>query len=197
MKLIRRFWNDCRVFTRSPLCRHVTIAVFLGIVVIEAIILLPSYWSREAEFLDRLEHEGIQAAVVSLAAPATPHAGLTSALAAPHVAGIATLSPSGHVLDAVGESIGLAGSGLAGSDGRRLRSSDGGRYEIVLPATKAGLPVGLALRMDSSWVAPELMAFTIRIAGLVLLISVFVNVVTMVLVGKRLIIPMIRLREGL
>ena len=180
-----------------------TVAVFLGIVVIEAIILLPSYWRRESEFLTRLEHEGIQAATVLLSAAAvdgrSPGSGfpLKGVLDVGGVAGIAILDRDGRIVDAAGESVGLARTVTDRSAVHRLRSSDGNRYELYMPAEQTPFSVGLALRLDSSWVAPELVAFTFRILGLVLLISVFVTVVTMLVLGQRLIFPMLRLREGL
>ncbi len=180
-----------------------TVAVFLGIVVIEAIILLPSYWRRESEFLTRLEHEGIQAATVVLSSDTVvsrpPGTGvpLKSVLAVANVVGIAVLDQDGRILDAAGEPVGLTHTVTDRQASRRLRSSEGNRYEIYLPADLTPFPVGLALRLDSTWVAPELAAFTFRIFGLVLLISVFVTVVTMLVLGQRLIFPMLRLREGL
>ncbi len=180
-----------------------TVAVFLGIVVIEAIILLPSYWRRESEFLTRLEHEGIQAATVVLSSGAissqSSGAGvpLKGVLAVADIAGIAVLDQDGRILEAAGEPVGLAHTVTDRQAGHRLRSLDGNRYEIYLPADLTPFPVGLALRLDSTWVAPELVAFTFRILGLVLLISVFVTVVTMLVLGQRLIFPMLRLREGL
>ena len=180
-----------------------TVAVFLGIVVIEAIILLPSYWRRESEFLTRLEHEGIQAATVVLSAadvtgqPPVAGVPLKGVLAVADIVGIAVLDRDGQILDAAGEPVGLARTVTDRSTIHRLRSPDGNRYEIFLPADQTPFPVGVAPRLDSAWVAPELVAFTIRILGLVLLISVFVTVVTMLVLGQRLIFPMLRLREGL
>ncbi len=200
---IRRFRADCRILIQSPLCRHVTVAVFLGIVVIEAIILLPSYWRRESEFLTQLERESVQAAGVLLSAEAVSglsigaQVPLKNILAAHDVVGIAILDQEGRILKQAGEPVGLTHAVIERSATRRLRSPDGNRYEIYLPAETTHFPVGLALRLDSTWVAPELAAFTIRILGLVLLISVFVTVVTMLVLGQRLIFPMLRLREGL
>lgn len=55
----------------------------------------------------------------------------------------------------------------------------------------------LAIRHDSSGIKPELYAFTGRIASLVLLISAFVTVVTMVVLGVTVITPILRLRDDL
>ena len=47
---------------RSPLCRHIALAVVLSIIAIEAVILVPSYWSQEARLLADLgEHARIVA----------------------------------------------------------------------------------------------------------------------------------------
>jgi PAS domain S-box-containing protein len=200
---IRQLRTDFRALIRSPLCHRMTVAVFQGIVVIEAIILLPSYWRRESEFLARLEHEGTQAATVLLSAATSSESYSGTALPlegvidVADITGVAVLDRHGRVIDSAGEAVGLIEKITDRSTIHRSRSSDGSRYEIFIPAKRTDVPLGFALKLDSSWVAPQLVAFTIRIVGLVLLISVFVTVVTMLVLGQRLIFPMLRLREGL
>jgi class 3 adenylate cyclase len=79
----------------------------------------------------------------------------------------------------------------------RKRSLDGRRYDVVWTNRLLGGEYILVVRHDASSVQRELYEFTWRIAGLVVIISAFVSLVTMLVLGATVIAPILRLRDDL
>ena len=63
--MLRLVRNALKV-ARSPLSRRVALAVFVGIILIEAAILFPSYLRRESHLLKELEDKGRLVAVTAI-----------------------------------------------------------------------------------------------------------------------------------
>ena len=108
----------------------------------------------------------------------------------------------GHIYDADGRLIAVFGDapalGLdeARNDSRRARRlGEGDRFELLWPRSESGLPYDIVARADSSWVAAELWAFVIRIAGLVLLISVVSTTAALLVLWRTVLMPLLQLRE--
>ncbi|HIK09983.1 MAG TPA: HAMP domain-containing protein [Oscillatoriaceae cyanobacterium M33_DOE_052] len=105
---------------------------------------------------------------------------------------------------------------------QRQRSSDGDRYDVAWIAQPGhreyplcqslvmilggqekikhrdeGIEMVLVLRLDASGVRWELKKYVVRIAGLVLIICLFVTLTTMVAIGSNLIVPILQLRQAL
>ena len=210
---------------RSPLSRRVALAVFVGIIVIEAAILLPSYLRRENHLLTELEQKGQLIAVNAIKGVSSHHVGdigfdhhrlpesseprrtlsgvemqrriLDHLMHSELIHGAVLVSPGGVFLARRGAVASITNFDLSGSTVSRARSGDGKTYRVYWPAAGTGLDYGFALTLDSSDVDDKLAAYTFRIIQLVLIIAAFLTVVTMMAVGRVLIFPMLRLRDNL
>lgn len=202
---------------KSPICRRLALAVFLGIMVIEAVILLPSYLRRESDLLASLERDGYRIASTTISALGQGmympgRSGIRDAHvdmeihrqmmvealeANDAIEGVVLLHEDGSVAHRRGKPFSMLSLRLDATSVARARSADGRVYEIHWPAAASGLSHGIALRLDSSTVAERLWAYTLRIGGLVLVIALFTTLVTMIAAGYLLIFPMLELKERL
>lgn len=197
-----RLWDRIALLGRSRLCWRITLTVFMAIFLVEAAILVPSYYNYERDLLARLEEAGRSAVIADF----MPLAGggtldLREAGAAltggTMLRGGAVYRPGGAAIGTFGEApltsleAVRAGAPLSGYvDGKR-------RYEVVWNAAETGLPFTIIGRIDSTRIAPELLAFLGRIGGLILLISDFVCLVTMVILGRLVLVPLLTIRNNL
>lgn len=186
---------------RSRLGRRVALIVCLAIVAIEAVILVPSYLRHRDDLLLQLESMGRTAAMAAFA-----HRGHASArdlrqagrllLRVEGITGGALYAPDTGLIASFGE-VPHTGPDVLGPHGGSRLLADGQRFEIVLSPQSVGVPYSIVLRLDASWVGQELTAFVWRIAGLTLLISLFLSVVTLFILNRQVLQPMLRLRDSL
>ena len=192
-----------RTLVRSRLARKVALVTFFGIVCIEAAILFPSYLQLEKQLMERLEDEGSQAVSVAFAAPRDgrerlpPATLLGNLLSAPRVAGVVLYDADGRQVAAVGQTVEMSSLLGDGDTIRRARSDDGRVYEVVWPPQTTLPGHGIAIRFDASGVQAELNAFVIRIIGLTLLIEALATLFVVLVLGHRLILPIMKIRESL
>ena len=162
---------------KSPLAIKVLLGVLLGIVVIEAIILIPSYNKRQhdllldiserthliAETLMRLEDRSIEQRIVTISQ-------------VPEIYGVELVSdkPRQTLVERY--------------------SQESGRLQVLYPLSDGQW---LQLDTDASQVDDELSAYVLRIIGLIVIISAFVTFVTMIILGKLLIKPLLSLTSTL
>ena len=176
------------------------LAVFLGIIVVEAAILIPSARNYERDLFVRLEHAGLASVKAGFLAQA--HYSERNLLFLGElfsrnsdVRGGALYRDDGNLIGTFGETpeltVPVAGNGSG------LLSADGNRYEVFWPAEATGLPFAVIARLDASWIRGEVRAFVWRIIGLVLLISTVVSAVTLLTVGWLVLVPMLGLRRTL
>lgn len=197
------------VYLKCRICWQLALAVFLCIVAIEAVILIPSVRSFERDLLLRLEESSFNA----LAAVAEIYGGeQTSADLAQFegafarttaIRGVSLLGPNGQRIATFGERPDLITNGERTSDSRldrfitgRSRTEDGARYDVRWLQENTGLTGDAVVRLDSSWINDELTAFVIRIAWLVLIISVFVSGGAMIVLGRSILTPMLQVRDA-
>jgi signal transduction histidine kinase/ActR/RegA family two-component response regulator len=207
----------------SPLCRRLALAVFLGIIAIEAAILLPSYLKREGDLLAELERNAYRLGVAMLRenvpggtavdgiigqADGARHDGHKAAhldvervaghmLNSDMVRGVVIFEADGNVAVSIGEPFVLADADFGAGGTIRRRTSGGERYEVYWPRAETGLGRSFALRIDASQVGHLLLAYVARITFLVMIIALFVTAVTMAVLGYLLIFPMLDIREQL
>lgn len=223
---IAKIARNAQMIVRSPICRRLAVVVFLGILLIEAVILLPSYLSRERNLLSNLEKDGLAVASTVIKALSggmptsvtdqadTNQAGaghrpktmdmlihrrmmVDSLIENEFVHGAVLFDEKGSVVEQRGEGFSALAIGEMASD--MLRTPRAGRsfHEVYWPAAQTGLGYGLALKLDASRIDDALRAYTLRIFMLVLLIAAFTTLVTMVAAGYLLIFPLIDLKERL
>jgi two-component system, NtrC family, sensor kinase len=188
-----------RSILTSRLSRQLGLWVFVGILGVEAIIFLPSAYRRKYEQLD----------MISMTAQATIN---TLAIADPETAVFVDRLPK------LKQNAPLLGAGLYSTDGKLINQFGSGTtfsfaqaqaqttqlryqspwcYEIAIPVTLKDGPHYLLLAYDATLVAQDLAAFSLRILGLILLISISVTMMMMWIISRRLINPILQLRSDM
>ena len=177
-------------------------AVFVSIILIEAIILVPSYKNFERDLLTKQREAGFAAVKSGLQAisnlSAEPSETVLHAMyEGQRVVGLRIYDSSGAEHVGFGEIPTLSSSEASKMPNRERRSRDGDRLLVYWPASESGLDHDVAMNLDTGWISQELMAFLFRIAGLVILISVVVTTATLLIVGLLILNPVLKLRENL
>jgi signal transduction histidine kinase len=183
----------------SRLSRQLGLWVFGGILAVEAMIFLPSAYRRKSEQLE----------IIQMTAEATVN---TLAITAPESAGfIDRLSALSQNTPMMGAALYRADGGLVNQFGSvmnfhfepgqsrqsRLRYTSPWRYEMALSVVLQDGPHYLLLAYDATAVAQDLVAFSLRVSGLILLISVSVTILMMWIISRRLINPILLLRSDM
>ncbi|MGB3491620.1 MAG: adenylate/guanylate cyclase domain-containing protein [Elainellaceae cyanobacterium] len=199
--------SSLRLF-RARLSWHVVLWIFASIVVVEAVILVPSYLRREREQLRNLEtisfevlsslmqlpmDEGQQAASDSFSIQYLPQTVNADSV----IRGGELYLPNGELISSFGETPSIAFTPELVNEMSRDRSPNGDRYDVSWPAAKMDGAYVLIVRHDSSAINADLRAFAWRVVGLVLIISIVVTLATMAALGIAVIAPILKLREDL
>lgn len=173
---------------KCRLCWLVTGAVFAAILLIEAIILLPSYFNYERDRLLALQEAGYQAVK---ALPELDAAHLEHLVDQTLVEGVRVQTPQGEVTLQSGETL-----QTRPEPGERLQRIEAGqRTEVIFPAGQLLDDQQVLLRLNTEQVAGELIAFVWRIIGLILLIASVVTVTTMLVLQYLVLGPVLLLRQ--
>jgi len=192
-------------FFKSRLSRQIALWVFASILVIEAIILVPSYFRREDELLMQLEQVS-RATVDSLIFLLKQDMSDRNVLQAKIknitkdstvILGLSIYQADDGLIYTVGEPPEISLEELKNDGIVRKKNLDGQRYDIAWSERHLGGDYILIVRHDASLIQPELYAFIGRIAILVIIISAFVTSVTMLFLGGTVIAPILRLRDDL
>ncbi len=189
---------------RARLSRQIVLWIFASIVVIEAVILIPSYKRREEELLYQLEDVSgaIFNSIVRLTQTSMTSDGIfqmkVKTLTEDSVIlGVTIYDSKGELIETIGEAPEIDFSDLGDKNILRVRSQDGKRYDVALSADYLGINYTLIARHNASEIKRELSAYIGRIAVLIIVISVFVTLVTMEVLGFTLIHPILKLRDDL
>lgn len=186
--------TSIRDMIRSPLTRRMTAVVFATILLVEIAILLPSYANREQELLDNLHVTGSNWAIAvtgNLSKDAKSEQIANAVFQSEKVTGVLVVREAG-----IEHKIGETFTGRL-TPSKNIRSDDGSRYEIHFTSKTGGQPYVLHLRLDSSHIEGELTAFVLRIAGLILIISLTLTAATIIAMGHVVLGPLVRLKEAL
>ncbi|MBF2050694.1 MAG: PAS domain S-box protein [Elainella sp. C42_A2020_010] len=188
-------------FLQAKLSRRIVLWVFGSILVIEAIILLPSIYRRQQELLTSLKNLSAARVEGSLAALGLP-ASDTDLLAtlqqmAPNsVRGGTLYRASGELVGSFGEVPQLTLQQVQ-ANRTALYDQRTAHYDAVWSLPPLADRYFLIIRHDASSVQRELLAFIGRIALLVMIISVFVTVATLIGLERILVTPILLLRNDL
>jgi diguanylate cyclase (GGDEF)-like protein len=183
-----------RQLASCRLCRNLTLAAFAAILLIEAAILVPSYRNHEESLLRHRVDIATQAIVTFLAAKnaqAVTPTMLNDLLAESPLSGISIKTQSGRL--SAGEAVSQPGP--ADSRLRNLPRADQGAIDLVWSQNPALAHYDVHGRVNVSSVRGELVAFVWRILGLSLLIAAFVTIVTMAVVDRMMLSPLLNLRD--
>lgn len=192
-------------FFKSRLSRQIALWVFASILVIEAIILVPSYFRREDELLMQLEQVSratIDSLVFLLKQDISDSLFLenqvkTAIKQSKIILGLSIYMTNGQLIYTFGEAPEINLKNTRNQRILRKHSLDWKRYDVAWTNEYLGGNYTLIVRHDASSVQPELYAFILRISILVLIITAFVTTVTMLFLGGTVIAPILRLRDDL
>ncbi|TAE53499.1 MAG: adenylate/guanylate cyclase domain-containing protein [Nostocales cyanobacterium] len=189
---------------QAKLSRYIVTWVFTSLVVVEIAILIPSYLRRENELLSKLENvsnEVFSDFVYKVEQGEHPQEmlNMTTRKLKPEsvIRGVILYQADGKLIKKVGETPEISYQDVVNSQVLRLRSEDKRRYDVVFFIPKNQKSYILIVRHNSENVQKELYAYSLRIAALVLLISGFVTLTTMLTLGVAVIQPILLLRDDL
>jgi signal transduction histidine kinase len=191
--------HPIRSILTSRLSRQLGLWVFSGILVVEAMIFLPSAYRRKYEQLEIIQMTA-EATVNTLAITAPESARFIDRLAAlsqnTPLMGAALYRADGGLVNQFGSVINLHFE-PGQSRQSQLRYTSPWRYEIALSVTLQDGPHYLLLAYNATAVTQDLVAFSLRVSGLILLISVSVTILMMWIISRRLINPILLLRSDI
>ena len=188
---------------KARLSRRLVGLVFVAVLVIEGIILIPSYQNRRQELLDQLK--AISAAKIAVLAQVAGESRAETellALCSQKLVGKTILGGQLYSFD--GRLLGTFGNNppFGANPKSRLVLKDTlnkttYRYDAVLPLKNTRGQYQLVVRHDAGMVKRELKAFIWRIIGLTVIISIFVTVATWLALNPLVIRPILNLRRDL
>ncbi len=198
-----RLLHDLLQVPAARLSRRVAGWVFVSVIVIEAIILIPSLHNRKEELLAQVREVTAAKLMVIMqhAAADSSDRELLDCLAMlshhNHVIGGALYRPDGGLVGVFGEPPELGFDELPADRFTGRLDESGAHYDVAWSSRRWHPGYTLIVRHDVSPVNRELVAFTLRIAGLVLIISVFVTIGAMLALYPIVIATILRLRRDL
>jgi len=190
-------------FPASRLSRRIAFWVFISVILIETLIFIPSYKQREKELLSQMKEISIARVdvIMRIMAADAPDEEIFKSIKKLHdgkvVVGGALYRSSGEKIGAFGEMPELMVANVKPAGMTFLLNRDGSRYDIACSPVELQRDYRLILRHDSSSVNDRLVAFFLRIAGLVVIISLVVTVGTWLTLRWIVVNPILDLRHDL
>ncbi|MEL6320112.1 MAG: PAS domain S-box protein [Cyanobacteria bacterium J06626_14] len=187
----------------ARLSRKIVLWIFASIVVIEAIILVPSVFRREQELLQYLEDvstakaSGIFATKDLAVDDEQILAYMQSLQENDVVVGGALYRTDGSLVGTFGESPELTYTDVATKGKEAALNRFESRYEALWSMSPLEGRYVLIIRHDSTSVNEEFFAFIGRISGLVVIISAFVTIATWIVLERLIVSPILLLRQDL
>lgn len=194
----RGFFAALREQVKSRLTRRIVFYVFASILVIEGILLIPSVKRREKELLAQLKE--VSNAKVTWILASYPNASDEELLKKIEELKEMELEiVGGYLYSSDGKNVGSFGEQpelLLSDNKTELQSKNGNRYDVLWSGEQLQLPMDkkLIIRHNSSFLKGELLAYILRIGGLVLIIATFTTVTIWVVLDAILITPIFKLR---
>lgn len=187
----------------SSLSLRIVLWVFFSVIVIEAIILIPSLINRENELLSQMEE--ITAVEVSLILRVADSSATDEELIEKikllqsyhKIRGGVLYRYDTDIIGSFGEKPGLTIADIKKDKNIDRLHRNKSRYDFAVMAERQQAPYIFIARMDSSDVKQELFAFFWRIAGLVFIISIFVTAGAWLALKPIVVSPILRLRSDL
>ncbi len=188
---------------RSRLSRRIVFYVFVSVVVIETIILIPSTMNREKELVQQVR--SLAAAQVDILLNLLPPAASTQEIfdqlnhlqGCSEIVGGTLYALDGQRIGSFGEPPELAFAEIAATGVQAAKSNDSRRIDTAWRPPQLQRANVLVLRQDTTTVKREVKAFILRIAGLILIISIFVTIGAWSALHPIVVTPILRLRKDL
>lgn len=190
---------------RSRLSRRIVTWVFFSIIVIEGVIFVPSFHRRRQEKLRTLEElssEVLFMIKVQAMDGTTPENLLNSAANSIRpdsiIRGVSLHKADGTVIEVIGEQPEILTNTVpANGQTQRQLNAKGNRYDVAWPSDRFQDQYILMVRHDATGVQQEMVQYALGISGLVIIISAFVTLFTMVVLERIVIVPVLYMRDDL
>ncbi len=200
--LSANFKQPVRMFT-ARLSRRIAFWIFISVIAIETIIFFPSLRNRERELLEQIkELSATKIAVLMQTLP--PHLSEADFLDKAQrvlidslIVGMVLYRADGSEAGVRGERPSLTFQQIRAAGQETLLDRADNRYDVACAGAWQNGHYYLVLRHDTNPVVRELYAFFWRIAGLVVIISLFVTAGAMIALGPIVLTPILRLRRDL
>jgi len=190
---------------KSRLSRKIAFGVFTSLVIIEAVLLVPSIQKREMEILERsraitqgkiewIANNFRQASGIELLAQVQQ---LQSDIMLKQIVGGVVYEVDGKEVGKFGESPTLNYADIKSRGFTGLNSRNDDRYDAAWFVPTAQNTYLIVVRHNVDSLNLELVVYVWGIIGLVVIIATFLTLTTMLIVGKNVITPILRLREDL
>jgi serine phosphatase RsbU (regulator of sigma subunit) len=187
----------------ARLSRRIVIWIFMSVIIIETIIFFPSLRNRERELLEQVK-EISTTKILVLMQTLPPQLSEKVFLETAHrvliddlIIGMVLFRADGTEIGTRGERPALSLESITdeGQDSKLDRIDN--RYDVACVGAWQSGDYYLILRHDTTTVRQELYAFFLRIAGLVVIISIFVTAGAMIALGPIVLTPILKLRRDL
>ncbi len=196
---IGRFISLCK----AHLSQRIALWVLVSILLIEVIIVFPSYVVRQNELLGQLEQVAFTVALPLIRLTEAQVATVNQKVVTDEIAagslvlGQVMYTREGEALNTFGDMPTLTFAEIDGQDVVRVLSEDKMTYDIAWSPERLNSDYYCIIRLDSASVVAEMREYAIRMFGFILIVSGFVTFTTMIAVGKTVIIPILQLRDRL
>ena len=189
---------------KSRLSRKIVTSVFLSIVAIELVIFIPAYHQRRADKLRELEavsqevlftvKANVMADMLSMQLLAEAQATLSPDTV---IFGAALYDERGQLLDSFGENPDLSIPSQGLNQIATQLAVSGTRYDVAWPSRQFQDRYVLVIRHDATSVKRYMVQYSIGIVGIVIVISAFVTLMTILMLERIVINPLLLLRDDL
>ncbi|MEO0396420.1 MAG: adenylate/guanylate cyclase domain-containing protein [Cyanobacteria bacterium P01_A01_bin.137] len=189
---------------KSQLSRKIVTSIFLSLAAIEFLVFIPSYHQRRTDKLKELEaisEEVLLTLKANVMADMLSTSLLTEAQStlSPDtiIVGAALYDIRGQLVDSFGEAPTLSAPAGGLETIERLLTVSGTRYDVAWPSRQFQERYVLVIRHDATSVRRYMVQYSIGIFLIVILISAFVTLVTIFMLERMLINPLLLLRDDL
>ncbi|MEA5464986.1 adenylate/guanylate cyclase domain-containing protein [Leptothoe sp. PORK10 BA2] len=189
---------------KSQLSRKIVTSIFLSLAAIELVVFIPSYHQRRVDKLKELEaiseevlltlKANVMAEMLSAELLAEVQASLSPDTI---ILGAALYDIQGELVDSFGEAPTLLAPTGGLTSIKRLLTASGTRYDVAWPSRQFQGQYVLVIRHDATSVRRYMVQYSIGIFLIVILISAFVTLVTIFMLERMLINPLLLLRDDL
>ncbi len=192
--------KNLRQMLRFRLARRLFLVVFAAIVLIEFIIVIPSYNNYQSSLLANYR----ELARIATSAALAHHSHISTAIANdlenliatdPRLLGASALDVSGSPIVKAGDTVELTATATQRSYVKL--SGQAPTYDVFFSAAELGTETDVILRMDATAINEELNRFLVRILGLTLIICAVAGSIVFIYVVFNLIYPLEEIHASL
>ena len=184
----------------SQLAYKLLFIVFVSIVMIELVIIFPSYFNFKQSLVANQRMVALATVRASMDPLHMDYDGLQDRLstimeAQPHYVGVVAIGERGEMQAVVGEA--PISKPESFTSGNSFFIEDGKRFELFFATKETGSNTAIAIRIDSSNMKRELASFVWRIGGLVIIIGLVVGGTVFLFVNIKVLRPLAQIHDSL